>query len=101
MGVLQIDSARMTGLNEGVAVCPHAGGVGLCNMVPHLQAWDYIALTGTTEQRVVEWVDHLHHHFTHPPRVEAARYVVPRDAGYSTQFKEEAVSAYSYTDPSL
>ena len=58
---------------QGVPVCPHAGGVGLCNMVPHLQAWDYIALTGTTEHRIVEWVDHLHFHFDHPPRVKNAR----------------------------
>ena len=58
---------------QGIPVCPHAGGVGLCNMVPHLQAWDYIALTGTTENRIVEWVDHLHHHFEHPPSVKKAR----------------------------
>ena len=58
---------------QGVPVCPHAGGVGLCNMVPHLQAWDYIALSGTTENRIVEWVDHLHHHFEHPPSVKNAR----------------------------
>ena len=82
--MLQIDSARMSGLNEvlavylmaaktGVPVCPHAGGVGLCNMVPHLQAWDFICVSGTTENRIVEWVDHLHHHFVHPPKVENAR----------------------------
>ena len=60
-------------LMQGVPVCPHAGGVGLCNMVPHLQAWDYIALSGTTENRIVEWVDHLHYHFEHPPSVKNAR----------------------------
>ena len=80
----QIDSARMTGLNEvlavylmaaklGIPVCPHAGGVGLCGMVAHLQAWDYVALSGTTENRLVEWVDHLHDHFVSPPKVENAR----------------------------
>jgi len=107
MQFCQIDSARMTGLNEvlavylmankqGVPVCPHAGGVGLCNMVPHLQAWDYIALTGTTENRLVEWVDHLHQHFVYPPRVENARYVVPTDHGYSTEMKEESFSDHLY-----
>ena len=71
----------------GVPVCPHAGGVGLCNMVPHLQAWDYVSLTGTTQDRLVEWVDHLHQHFQEPPRVERARYVIPDSPGYSTKFK--------------
>ena len=72
---------------QAVPVCPHAGGVGLCNMVPHLQAWDYISLSGTTENRVVEWVDHLHQHFEEPPRVVKARYVIPDSPGYSTKFK--------------
>merc|ERR1712012_1509177 len=109
MQFCQIDSARMTGLNEvlsvylmaakqGVPVCPHAGGVGLCNMVPHLQAWDYVRISGSTEKRLVEWVDHLHHHFTDPPRVENARYVIPSQPGYSTQFKDESVENYSYPD---
>ena len=56
-------------------------------MVPHLQAWDYISLTGSTEGRLVEWVDHLHQHFQEPPRVERARYVIPDTPGYSTKFK--------------
>ena len=58
-------------------------------MVPHLQAWDYISLSGTTENRLVEWVDHLHQHFVEPPRVEKARYVIPDSPGYSTKFKVE------------
>jgi len=109
MQFCQIDSARMTGLNEvlavylmaskvGVPVCPHAGGVGLCNMVPHLQAWDYISLTGSTEGRLVEWVDHLHQHFEEPPRVSRARYVIPDTPGYSTKFKAESVEDYLYPD---
>ena len=56
-------------------------------MVPHLQAWDFISLSGTTEGRVVEWVDHLHQHFEEPPRVVKARYVIPDSPGYSTRFK--------------
>lgn len=107
MQFCQIDSARMSGVNEvlavylmaaklGIPVCPHAGGVGLCNMVPHLQAFDFVCLTGTTENRVVEWVDHLHQHFIDPPRVQNAKYVLPSAPGYSTQFKDQAVSDYAY-----
>eukprot|EP00092_Neocalanus_flemingeri_P040604 GFUD01044213.1.p1 GENE.GFUD01044213.1~~GFUD01044213.1.p1 ORF type:complete len:475 (-),score=115.31 GFUD01044213.1:97-1521(-) len=107
MQFCQIDSARMSGVNEvlavylmaakvGVPVCPHAGGVGLCNMVPHLQGFDFVCITGTTEDRVVEWVDHLHHHFIDPPRVTNARYVTPSAPGYSTQFKEESIKEYAY-----
>jgi len=107
MQFCQIDSARMTGLNEvlsvylmacklGVPVCPHAGGVGLCNMVAHLQAWDRVALSQTSEGRLVEWVDHLHQHFEDPPRVENARYVTPSLPGYSTKFKQESVEDYLY-----
>ena len=84
MQFCQIDSARMSGLNEvisvylmaaklGVPVCPHAGGVGLCNMVSHLQAFDYISLTGTTDNRITEYVDHLEDNFVHPPKVVNAR----------------------------
>merc|ERR1719220_1784802 len=98
MQFCQIDSARMSGVNEvlavyllaaklGIPVCPHAGGVGLCNMVPHLQAFDFICLSGTVENRLVEWVDHLHHLFEHPPSVKNARYVLPMDVGYSTKLK--------------
>jgi len=109
MQFCQIDSARMSGVNEvlavylmasklGIPVCPHAGGVGLCNMVPHLQAFDFVCLTGTTENRVVEWVDHLHEHFIDPPRVECAKYVTPSAPGYSTQFKDDSVEDYLYPD---
>ncbi len=80
----QIDCARMGGLNEvlavylmaaklGVPVCPHAGGVGLCEMVQHLQVFDYIVLSGSTEKRMIEYVDHLHEHFQHPPKLGRAR----------------------------
>lgn len=84
MRFCQIDSARMGGLNEvlavylmaaktGVPVCPHAGGVGLCEMVQHLQVFDYICLSGTFEDRMIEYVDHLHEHFKHPPKLGKAR----------------------------
>lgn len=60
-----------------VPVCPHAGGVGLCEMVQHLQIWDYISLSGEAENRMIEWVDHLHEHFTDPPTVRNGRYIAP------------------------
>lgn len=107
MQFCQIDSARMSGVNEvlavylmaahlGVPVCPHAGGVGLCNMVPHLQAWDFVYLSGTTENRLVEWVDHLHQHFHHPPKVTNGRYEIPTSPGYSTYFLEDSVKDFLY-----
>lgn len=60
-----------------VPVCPHAGGVGLCELVQHLQFWDYISLTGEKENRMIEWVDHLHEHFYNPPTARNAHYVAP------------------------
>ena len=77
--VLQIDACRVAGVNEniailllaakfGVPVCPHAGGVGLCEMVQHLAMFDYVAVSGSTEDRVIEYVDHLHEHFVDPVR---------------------------------
>jgi len=81
--IMQIDACRVAGVNEnlanlllaakfGVPVCPHAGGVGLCEAVQHLSMFDYVALSGTTEDRQIEWIDHLHEHFTAPARVEHA-----------------------------
>lgn len=85
----QIDSARIGGINEilsvylmahklGIKVCPHAGGIGLCEMVQHLQMWDYVALSGTKEKRFIEYVDQQHEHFVNPTIVENAHYVAPR-----------------------
>merc|ERR1719300_1473210 len=102
MQFCQIDSARMTGLNEvlavylmaaklGVPVCPHAGGVGLCNMVPHLQAWDYVSLSGTTDNRMIEYVSHLHEVFKHPPKMGKSCYYPPEAPGYSTEAHEDNV----------
>lgn len=64
--------------NVAVKVCPHAGGVGLCEMVQHLQMWDYVALSGTAEGRVIEFVDQQHEHFVNPTIVQNARYMAPR-----------------------
>ncbi|XP_034938624.1 mitochondrial enolase superfamily member 1-like [Chelonus insularis] len=103
----QIDSARIGGVNEilsvylmafklGVPVCPHAGGVGLCEMVQHLQMWDYICLSGTIEKRIIEYVDQQHEHFETPTIIKNAQYIAPKDPGYSTKLKEESIINYEY-----
>jgi L-fuconate dehydratase len=107
--VMQIDACRVAGVNEnvanlllaakfGVPVCPHAGGVGLCEMVQHLSMFDFVALSGTTEERQIEWIDHLHEHFTAPARVDRGRYVTPRSPGGSAELKPESVKEFSYPD---
>jgi L-fuconate dehydratase len=103
----QIDSCRLGGVNEnlavllmaakfGVPVCPHAGGVGLCELVQHLSMFDYIAVTGTFERRVTEFVDHLHEHFVHPVMIKNARYMPPIAPGYSAAIKPESRARYRY-----
>jgi L-fuconate dehydratase len=105
----QIDSCRLGGVNEnlavmlmaakfGVPVCPHAGGVGLCELVQHLSMFDFIAITATMENRVTEFVDHLHEHFVDPVVVRHARYMVPQRPGYSTEIKEGSRVQYRYPD---
>jgi L-fuconate dehydratase len=105
----QIDSCRLGGVNEnlavmlmaakfGVPVCPHAGGVGLCELVQHLSMFDYLAISGTMDNRVAEFVDHLHDHFVDPVVVRRARYVVPNRPGYSSEIKQESRVAYRYPD---
>ena len=103
----QIDSARMAGVNEVIAVllmaaklkvpvCPHAGGIGLCEMVQHLQMFDYIALSGTSENRMIEYVDHLHEHFKNPPKMGSSNYFPPMAPGYSSEMLESSVKDHSY-----
>ena len=107
MQFCQIDSGRMAGVNEvigvylmakklNVPVCPHAGGVGLCEMVQHLQMFDYVVLCGTTENRMIEYVGHLHEHFKCPPQMGASKYYPPLEPGYSTEMHEQSVEKYSY-----
>ncbi|XP_055625030.1 mitochondrial enolase superfamily member 1-like isoform X2 [Toxorhynchites rutilus septentrionalis] len=104
----QIDSARIGGVNEilavylmakkfNVKVCPHAGGVGLCEMVQHLQLWDYTSVSCTMDKRMIEFVDQQHEQFVHPARIYAnACYIPPSAPGYSTELKPEAVSMFEY-----
>jgi L-fuconate dehydratase len=107
----QLDSARLAGPNEiiavylmaqkfGVPVCPHAGGVGLCELVQHLSVFDYVALSGTTENRVTEFVDHLHEHFTDPCIVRDGAYQLPGQPGYSAQMHPESVARFAFPDGS-
>ncbi|MEH6781713.1 MAG: L-fuconate dehydratase [Rhodoglobus sp.] len=103
----QLDSARLAGPNEiiavylmakkfGVPVCPHAGGVGLCELVQHLSIFDYVAVSGTLENRVTEFVDHLHEHFVDPCIVEKGAYRVPMAPGYSAQMHESSLAEFSF-----
>jgi L-fuconate dehydratase len=105
--VLQIDACRVAGVNEaisilllaakfGVPVCPHAGGVGLCEYVQHLAAFDYLCVSGSTEGRVIEWVDHLHEHFVHPAAVVDGHYLLPETAGYSIAMHRSTLADYAY-----
>jgi L-fuconate dehydratase len=103
----QVDSCRVGGVNEvlsiilmahkfGVPVCPHAGGVGLCEYVQHLSMFDYIAVSGSQEGRVCEYVDHLHEHFVDPVRIANGRYVAPEAPGYSIQMKAGSLDEYEF-----
>uniref|UniRef100_A0A8C9AKM6 Mitochondrial enolase superfamily member 1 n=1 Tax=Prolemur simus TaxID=1328070 RepID=A0A8C9AKM6_PROSS len=106
---LQIDSCRLGSVNEnlsvllmakkfGIPVCPHAGGVGLCELVQHLIIFDYISVSASLDNRMCEYVDHLHEHFKYPVRIQEASYMPPMDAGYSTEMKEESVKKHQYPD---
>ncbi|MCL6705872.1 L-fuconate dehydratase [Pseudomonas sp. R2.Fl] len=105
--IVQIDSCRMGGLNEvlavllmaakyGLPVWPHAGGVGLCEYVQHLSMIDYIAVSGTKEGRVIEFVDHLHEHFIDPCRIENAAYMPPSLPGFSIEMKPASIERYQF-----
>jgi L-fuconate dehydratase len=107
----QIDSCRLGGVNEnlavilmaakfGIPVCPHAGGVGLCEYVQHLSMFDYLAVSATMEGRVIEYVDHLHEHFEDPVRIRGGRYLAPAKPGYSIAIRPESRLAHSYPDGS-
>ena len=105
--VMQIDACRVAGVNEnianlllaakfGVPVCPHAGGVGLCESVQHLSFFDYAAVSGRLDGRSIEWIDHLHEHFVSPASVVGGRYAAPRAAGNSMEIVASSVREYSY-----
>ena len=80
----------------GVPVCPHAGGVGLCEYVQHLSIFDYVAVSGSLEHRVLEYVDHLHEHFVHPVTIRDGNYVAPETPGYSIEMHPTSLDRYEY-----
>ncbi len=105
--IMQIDACRVAGVNENIAnmllaakfavpVCPHAGGVGLCEMVQHLSMFDYAAISGTMDGRMIEWIDHLHEHFVEPARVAGGRYAVPAAPGASSEIRPESVTEFAF-----
>ena len=77
-------------------MCPHAGGVGLCEYVQHLAVFDYLGVSGRLDGRVVEWVDHLHEHFVHPAVVVDGRYRVPTAPGYSIEMRSASLEEFAY-----
>ena len=104
---LQIDACRVAGVNEniailllaakfGVPVCPHAGGVGLCELVQHLAMFDFVSVSGTTTDRVIEYVDHLHEHFTAPAVIADGRYRAPTRPGFSSTLKPESLREHTF-----
>jgi L-fuconate dehydratase len=105
----QLDACRLGGVNEVLAVlllaekfrvpvCPHAGGVGLCEYVQHLSMFDYVCVSGTLEDRIIEYVDHLHEHFVNPVRIQRGRYLPPSAPGYSITMKPESLKNYAFPD---
>jgi L-fuconate dehydratase len=107
IGICQIDSCRVGGVNEilaillmaakfNIPVCPHAGGVGLCEYVQHLSMIDFISISGSLENRVIEYVDHLHEHFLEPVVIKNGCYMPPQAAGYSIEMKEESLIDYEF-----
>ena len=108
ISVCQIDACRVAGVNEniavlllaakfGIPVCPHAGGVGLCEVVQHLAMFDYVAVGGSLDGRWIEYVDHLHEHFVDPVSVQRGRYVAPRGPGSGAELREEALAAHRFS----
>jgi L-fuconate dehydratase len=105
--VLQLDSCRVAGVNENLAiillaakfnipVCPHAGGVGLCEYVQHLSAFDFLSVSASMQNRVIEFVDHLHEHFLTPVHIRNGHYLLPTEPGYSIQIRDESLTRFAY-----
>jgi L-fuconate dehydratase len=105
--VLQIDATRVGGVNEniailllaaqfGVPVCPHAGGVGLCELVQHLSMFDFVAVSGSLDDRMIEHAAHLHEHFVHPAVVQGGRYRAPTAAGFSAEIRADSIEQYQF-----
>jgi L-fuconate dehydratase len=109
IGTCQVDACRIGGVNEvlsvllmaakfGVPVCPHAGGVGLCEYVQHLSIFDFLRVGTSLDGRMIEYVDHLHEHFVDPVEVRDGRYRLPQQPGYSVAMKPDSVATFSFPD---
>lgn len=109
LSICQLDACRLGGVNEvlsvllmaaelGIPVCPHGGGVGLCEYTQHISMFDFVAVSGTMEHRIIEYVDHLHEHFLDPVVIRQAHYLPPKQPGYSITIKPESLKDYSYPD---
>ena len=107
IGICQVDACRLGGVNEvlavlllaahyGVPVCPHSGGVGLCELTQHLSIVDYISVGASLDGRLLEYVDHLHEHFVDPVRMRGGRYLAPEQPGYSAQMKAESLDEFEF-----
>lgn len=107
MQFCQVDACRLAGPNEvigvmlladhfDVPVCPHAGGVGLCEYVQHMSIFDYVCISGSLDNRVLEYVDHLHEHFLHPVVMKEGRYMPPTAPGYSISMKPDSLAEHVY-----
>lgn len=107
LSFVQIDATRVAGVNENVAVlllaakfgkpvCPHAGGVGLCELVQHLSMFDYVAVSGSLEDRVIEYVDHLHEHFTVPAVLRRGAYLAPTTPGSGATIRPGSLERFSF-----
>lgn len=105
--ICQIDSCRLGGVNEilavflmaakfNIPVCPHAGGIGLCEYVQHLSMIDYLSISGTMENRILEFVDHLHEHFHDPVTMNNGHYMPPKLPGYSIEMKMDSIATYEF-----
>jgi L-fuconate dehydratase len=110
--VCQIDSCRVAGVNEnlaiilmaakfGIPVCPHAGGVGLCEYVQHLSIFDFLSVSCAMENRVIEYVDHLHEHFLHPVTIRHGHYRVPHEPGYSIEILPQSLDRFSFPNGAI
>ena len=111
-GICQIDSCRVGGVNEilailllaakfNIPVCPHAGGVGLCEHVQHLSMIDYLCISGSMEHRIIEYVDHLHEHFEDPVVIKNGKYLAPSLPGYSIEMKKESLVSFDFNTGSI
>jgi L-fuconate dehydratase len=96
-GVNEVLAVMLLAERFNVPVCPHAGGVGLCEYVQHLSMIDYVCVSGTQEDRVAEYSDHLHEHMRHPVTMKNGRYMPPENSGYSVEFLESAIHDFSFS----